>query len=212
MWDVRSGSSDPVAEVAVHAGPKATRHVHIPALSPNAASQILTTGFSRTRDREYSLFDIRSLSSGPTKTQRIDTGTGIITPLVDESRGIVYLAGKGDMTLRWVEVGGPGGVTEGEYAATFLRDSVLTLRMWRRLRRTPYPAPVRRTRAAQHARADEGRDQPPHCSRRRRERCGRPCLNHGAAKAVPRLSQRLVPSRQRARCVRIRSLHATGVG
>ncbi|KAJ8295074.1 Endoplasmic reticulum vesicle protein 25 [Rhodotorula toruloides] len=113
MWDVRSGSSDPVAEVAIHAGPKATRHAHIPALSPTAAPQILTTGFSRTRDREYSLFDIRSLASGATKTQRIDTGTGVITPLVDESRGIAYLAGKGDMTLRWVEVGGPGGVTEG---------------------------------------------------------------------------------------------------
>ncbi|BGP31897.1 hypothetical protein JCM10296v2_003676 [Rhodotorula toruloides] len=116
MWDVRSGSSDPVLEVAVHAGPKATRHVHIPALSPTAAPQILTTGFSRTRDREYSLFDIRSLASGAIKTQRIDTGTGVITPLVDESRGIVYLAGKGDMTLRWVEVGGPGGVTEGSAA------------------------------------------------------------------------------------------------
>lgn len=117
MWDVRSGSSDPVAEVAIHAGPKATRHAHIPALSPTAAPQILTTGFSRTRDREYSLFDIRSLASGATKTQRIDTGTGVITPLVDESRGIAYLAGKGDMTLRWVEVGGPGGVTEGEQPA-----------------------------------------------------------------------------------------------
>ncbi|BGP70329.1 hypothetical protein NBRC10513v2_003688 [Rhodotorula toruloides] len=116
MWDVRSGSSDPVAEVAIHAGPKATRHIHISALSPTAAPQILTTGFSRTRDREYSLFDIRSLASGATKTQRIDTGTGVITPLVDESRGIVYLAGKGDMTLRWVEVGGPGGVTEGSAA------------------------------------------------------------------------------------------------
>ncbi|GEM07388.1 coronin 7 [Rhodotorula toruloides] len=116
MWDVRSGSSDPVTEVVIHAGPKATRHVHIPALSPNSSPQIITTGFSRTRDREYSLLDIRSLASGPTKTQRIDTGTAIITPLVDESRGIVYLTGKGDMTLRWVEVGGPGGPTEGSAA------------------------------------------------------------------------------------------------
>jgi coronin-7 len=35
-------------------------------------------------------------------------------PLVDKERSIVYLAGRGDMSLRWVEVGGPAVFTEGE--------------------------------------------------------------------------------------------------
>ncbi|GAA5860495.1 hypothetical protein JCM1840_000276 [Sporobolomyces johnsonii] len=110
LWDVRANCSTAVAETLAHAGPKASRHVHLP--SSTSGPQILTTGFSRTRDREYSLFDGRMLGN-PIKTQRVDTNTGVLMPLVDESRNIVYMAGRGDMTLRWVEVGGPATFTEG---------------------------------------------------------------------------------------------------
>ncbi|TKA54281.1 hypothetical protein B0A53_03373 [Rhodotorula sp. CCFEE 5036] len=111
-WDVRASQAAPVAEVASHAGIKASRHVHLGSLSAGPP-QIFTTGFSRTRDREYSVHDFRNLKDGAVKTQRVDTGTGVLVPLLDSSRGIVYLAGKGDMTLRWTELGGPGGFTEG---------------------------------------------------------------------------------------------------
>ncbi|GAA5918149.1 hypothetical protein JCM1841_005275 [Sporobolomyces salmonicolor] len=110
LWDVRANCSTAVAETLAHAGPKASRHVHLP--SSTSGPQILTTGFSRTRDREYSLFDGRMLGN-PIKTQRVDTNTGVMMPLVDESRNIVYMVGRGDMTLRWVEVGGPAVFTEG---------------------------------------------------------------------------------------------------
>ncbi|BGP16134.1 hypothetical protein JCM10213v2_004128 [Rhodosporidiobolus nylandii] len=112
VWDIRQGDGV-VAETTAHTGVKASRHVHLP--PSTSSTQILTTGFSRTRDREYSLFDLRSTgpSSRPAKTQRLDTNTGVLQPLLDESRGIVYLAGRGDMTLRWVEVGGPAVFTEG---------------------------------------------------------------------------------------------------
>ncbi|GAA5897539.1 hypothetical protein JCM6882_003511 [Rhodosporidiobolus microsporus] len=114
LWDVRQGGGA-VAETLAHAGLKPSRHVH---LSPTStgAFKILTTGVTRTRDREYSLFDLRNLSSGAIKTQRLDTNTGVLQPVLDESRGIVYLAGRGDMTLRWVEVGGPTVFTEGATA------------------------------------------------------------------------------------------------
>lgn len=115
-WDVRASAAAPVLQVvASHAGHKASRHVHL-GLGLGSGSQVLTTGFSRTRDREYSVLDLRNLGSGgggAVKTQRVDTGTGVLVPLADQSRGIVYLAGKGDMTLRWTELGGPGGFTEG---------------------------------------------------------------------------------------------------
>ncbi|GAA5963348.1 hypothetical protein JCM8115_000985 [Rhodotorula mucilaginosa] len=111
-WDVRASQAAPVAEVASHAGIKASRHVHLGSLSAGPP-QIFTTGFSRTRDREYSVHDFRNLKDGAVKTQRVDTGTGVLVPLLDSSRGIVYLAGKGDMSLRWTELGGPGGFTEG---------------------------------------------------------------------------------------------------
>lgn len=111
-WDVRaSDAAAPVIEAASHAGIKASRHVHLG--TPSAGPQVFTTGFSRTRDREYSVHDFRNLGNGAVRTQRVDTGTGVLVPLLDSSRGIVYLAGKGDMTLRWTELGGPGGFTEG---------------------------------------------------------------------------------------------------
>ncbi|GAA6016484.1 hypothetical protein JCM11491_002336 [Sporobolomyces phaffii] len=111
LWDVRADSNRTVAEILAHAGPKASRHVHLPTAS-SAGPRILTTGFSRTRDREYSLFDGRMLGN-PIKTQRVDTSTGVLMPLVDRERSIVYLVGRGDMSLKWVEVGGPAIFTEG---------------------------------------------------------------------------------------------------
>ncbi|GAA5883524.1 hypothetical protein JCM16303_005463 [Sporobolomyces ruberrimus] len=111
LWDVRTDSNKVVAEVTAHPGPKASRHVHLPN-SSTGNPQILTTGFSRTRDREYSLFDGRMLGNA-IKTQRVDTSTGVLMPLVDRERSIVYLVGRGDMSLRWVEVGGPAIFTEG---------------------------------------------------------------------------------------------------
>ena len=122
-WDVRAAgaAAAPVVEIASHAGIKASRHVHLGSLSPATGLQVFTTGFSRTRDREYSVHDFRNLRDGAVKTQRVDTGTGVLVPLLDSSRGIVYLAGKGDMTLRWTELGGPGGFTEGEQLTLFRR-------------------------------------------------------------------------------------------
>ncbi|GAA6027168.1 hypothetical protein JCM8097_002450 [Rhodosporidiobolus ruineniae] len=113
VWDVRAGDGV-VAETLAHAGLKPSRHVHLsPSSSSGGSFQILTTGTTKTRDREYSLFDLRNLAGGAIKTQRVDTNTGVLQPVLDEARGIVYLAGRGDMTLRWVEVGGPGVFTEG---------------------------------------------------------------------------------------------------
>ncbi|GAA5985798.1 hypothetical protein JCM5350_005287 [Sporobolomyces pararoseus] len=111
LWDVRTESNKVVAEVLAHAGPKASRHVHLP--NSSTGPQIFTTGFSRTRDREYSVFDCRYLTGAPTKSQRVDSSTGVLMPLVDKERSIVYLVGRGDMSLRWVEIGGPAIFTEG---------------------------------------------------------------------------------------------------
>lgn len=142
LWDVRTDSNKVVAvslvcrfaqlnlsrslvlchqEIVAHPGLKASRHVHLP--NSSSGPQIFTTGFSRTRDREYSLFEGRMLGN-PIKTSRVDTSTGVLMPLVDKERSIVYLAGRGDMSLRWVEVGGPAVFTEGE--STRLSSSTLS--------------------------------------------------------------------------------------
>lgn len=64
------------------------------------------------RDREYSLYDPRQFTK-PIKTQRLDSNTGILVPVVDPARSIVYLVGRGDMQLRWTEIGGSSTFTDG---------------------------------------------------------------------------------------------------
>ncbi|KAJ3118881.1 Coronin-7 [Nowakowskiella sp. JEL0407] len=72
---------------------------------------IFTTGFSTRRDREWMLFDSRNLKE-PLNFKQIDNSSGIISPLFDCDTGMLYLVGKGDSTLRWLEVSGTT-ITDG---------------------------------------------------------------------------------------------------
>ncbi|WVQ98469.1 hypothetical protein IAU59_005595 [Kwoniella sp. CBS 9459] len=72
---------------------------------------IFLSSFSKTRNRQYCLIGTKPALE--TKfNQSLDTSPGISLPLVDEERNIVYLAGRGDMTLRQVELSGPQGYQE----------------------------------------------------------------------------------------------------
>ncbi|KAI9628610.1 hypothetical protein KEM48_011566 [Puccinia striiformis f. sp. tritici PST-130] len=53
---------------------------------------ILTTSVNKLRDRQYSVYDPRSLSS-PIKTERIDNSNGTLIPLVDPNRFQFYVTG-----------------------------------------------------------------------------------------------------------------------
>ncbi|KNZ64066.1 hypothetical protein VP01_1070g3 [Puccinia sorghi] len=61
---------------------------------------ILTTSVNKLRDRQYSVYDPRSLKS-PLKIERIDNSNGIFIPLVDPNRSILYLATRGESTFKW---------------------------------------------------------------------------------------------------------------
>ncbi|KAM0750734.1 DUF1900-domain-containing protein [Meredithblackwellia eburnea MCA 4105] len=108
LWDIRKDPQSPSLESSspLHSHLKPIRHLW---LSDN---EVFSTGFSKMREREYSLSDIRNLGAGG-KVKRVDNGTTALLPVVDRERKIVYFAGKGDMTLRWVEIGGPSTFTEG---------------------------------------------------------------------------------------------------
>lgn len=104
----------------------------------DGASQAMATGanrqgFSKMRDREYSLYDPRQFTK-PVKTQRLDSNTGILVPVVDAGRSIVYLAGRGDMQLRWTEIGGPSTFTDGALRRV---NAKLTSQARRRYRSLP---------------------------------------------------------------------------
>ncbi|OXB39193.1 actin cross-linking [Cryptococcus neoformans] len=103
IWDPRSGKE-----------PKISKLLPIQALKPArirwVGEDIFLTSFSKTRNRQYSLLSGSSLST--TFTQNLDTNPGVLLPLVDEERKIIYVAGRGDMTLRQIELSGPQGYQE----------------------------------------------------------------------------------------------------
>ncbi|WWC85325.1 uncharacterized protein L201_000187 [Kwoniella dendrophila CBS 6074] len=71
-------------------------------------NQIFLTSFSKSRNRQFSLYQISNTSSNTTIetifNENLDTSQGILIPLIDNERKLIYLIGKGDMTLRQLEI------------------------------------------------------------------------------------------------------------
>lgn len=72
--------------------------------------KVFLTGWDRSRNRLYTLLNPLDLST--VFSQNLDTNLSPLLPIVDEERKIVYLAGRGDMKLRQVELGGVTGFQE----------------------------------------------------------------------------------------------------
>ncbi|XP_039310008.1 coronin-7 isoform X3 [Solenopsis invicta] len=65
--------------------------------------RLLTTGFDAARLRQVYIRDLRHLSE-PVKTLELDCSTGILMPLFDSDTNMLFLAGKGDTTIMYMEV------------------------------------------------------------------------------------------------------------
>ncbi|XP_034944021.1 coronin-7 isoform X1 [Chelonus insularis] len=65
--------------------------------------RILTTGFDSARLRQVYIRDLRNLND-PVKTLELDCSTGILMPLFDPDTNMLFLAGKGDTTILYMEV------------------------------------------------------------------------------------------------------------
>ncbi|ORY22755.1 putative actin cross-linking [Naematelia encephala] len=103
IFDPRSSTSPVVSKILPLQALKPVRIAWV-------GEEIFVTSFSKTRSREYSLLNSSSLST--IFNQPIDTNTAPLIPLIDEERRIVYTAGRGDMSLRQVELSGPMGFQE----------------------------------------------------------------------------------------------------
>ncbi|XP_055597739.1 coronin-7 isoform X3 [Uranotaenia lowii] len=66
-------------------------------------NRILTTGFDAARLRQVLIRDLRNFST-PEKTLELDCSTGILMPLLDADTNMLFLAGKGDTTISYLEV------------------------------------------------------------------------------------------------------------
>nr|XP_022903434.1 coronin-7 isoform X2 [Onthophagus taurus] len=65
--------------------------------------KILTTGFDAQRSRQIMIRDVRKFGT-PEKSLELDCSTGILMPLYDSDTGMLFLAGKGDSTIGYMEV------------------------------------------------------------------------------------------------------------
>ncbi|XP_015041269.2 coronin-7 isoform X3 [Drosophila pseudoobscura] len=65
--------------------------------------RILTTGFDAARLRQVIIRDIRNFGT-PEKTLELDCSTGILMPLFDPDTNMLFLAGKGDTTINYLEI------------------------------------------------------------------------------------------------------------
>ena len=81
-----------------HDGIKATKVLWI-----GDTDYVFTCGFGSRRNREYALWDIRS-SKEPVVNTTIDNAQGMITPLYDSDTNMIYLIGKGDSKISFLEV------------------------------------------------------------------------------------------------------------
>ncbi|CAH1104052.1 unnamed protein product [Psylliodes chrysocephalus] len=66
-------------------------------------NKILTTGFDAQRLRQVIIRDLRNFGETE-KTLELDCSTGILIPLYDADTGMLFLAGKGDTTIMYMEV------------------------------------------------------------------------------------------------------------
>ncbi|XP_049826168.1 coronin-7 isoform X2 [Aethina tumida] len=66
-------------------------------------NKILTTGFDSQRLRQVIIRDLRNFSEAE-KSLELDCSTGILIPLYDPDTGMLFLAGKGDTTIGYMEV------------------------------------------------------------------------------------------------------------
>jgi len=96
LIDPRAGSI--IGDIEAHPGVKGMRLTFL-----GARDKLFTMGFSKTSERQYSLWDHRSLKEC-LKTENIDTAAGIIMPFYDNDTNMLYLAGKGDGNVRYYEV------------------------------------------------------------------------------------------------------------
>lgn len=112
IWDLTT--REVISEAAGHTGAKPSRVVWL-----GDSDRICTTGFSRLSDRQVGIWDVNDLAKGPIDGFLvIDSSSGVLIPIFDESTSILYLAGKGDGNIRYYEFGNDNLFELSQYAST----------------------------------------------------------------------------------------------
>jgi len=97
VFDPRAPSSAAL-KTATFTGSKTSR-----ALWAGSSGRVLAVGASKTSSRQYALWDTKKFDQPLTQVD-IDSAAGVLIPYFDPDNGILYLAGKGDGNIRYLEV------------------------------------------------------------------------------------------------------------
>jgi coronin-1B/1C/6 len=96
VFDPRQQS--PVGVVDGHAGVKGGRAMFL-----GKHDKVFSVGFGKTSERQYFIYDVKNLSAPLVGPVNIDNQAGMLMPFYDEDSDLIFLAGKGDGTIRYYE-------------------------------------------------------------------------------------------------------------
>lgn len=65
--------------------------------------RLMSVGFTRSSGREMKMWDPRQMDKA-LKTVKLDQGSGVVIPYFDEDINVLYLASKGESTVRYYEI------------------------------------------------------------------------------------------------------------
>ncbi|KAJ3105563.1 Coronin-7 [Phlyctochytrium planicorne] len=82
---------------SAHAGSKQSRVIWL-----GNSHLICSTGFSRSREREYAIWDSRKFTQ-PLHSDKFDTSSSVLSPLFDTDTSLLFFYGKSDRSFRWLD-------------------------------------------------------------------------------------------------------------
>ncbi|KAG0174129.1 Coronin-7 [Apophysomyces sp. BC1015] len=97
VWDPRAQENS-VSSGNGHEGIKGSRVVWL-----GNSNCLFTVGMDKLRSRQCALWDIRDLSK-PLSMESLGQSTGVVLPLYDEDTATMYLVGRGDSTIRSMQI------------------------------------------------------------------------------------------------------------
>ena len=87
--------------MTVGAGPEGTKCARF--MWCESIDKIIVLGFTRTSARQYMVYDIKNLDK-PLAKANIDQSAGLMMTHYDPDNNMIYIAGKGDSTIKYFEV------------------------------------------------------------------------------------------------------------
>jgi len=85
-------------EAEAHSGVKGGRAIFL-----GNRDKIFSVGFSKTSEREYAIWDPKSMKD-PLSRTTVDSSSGVLLPFYDSDTGVLFIGGKGDGNIRYYEI------------------------------------------------------------------------------------------------------------